>query len=104
MTPGGDQNYEAMAKDRRYTHYLGRPLNRFEPEEDKKGEKSKLADKSVDQGSLQSASGTNGYGAERVRKDKHEANQNLKQRRAELVFDKNMPSLTELHSIVDDFY
>ena len=32
-TPGGDQNYLVMATDRRYSHYVGRPLNRFEPEE-----------------------------------------------------------------------
>jgi hypothetical protein len=34
-TPGGDQNYLVMAKDRRYSHYVGRPLNRFEPDEGK---------------------------------------------------------------------
>jgi hypothetical protein len=35
-TPGGDQAYmDAMSADRRYTHYLGRPLNRFEPDGDK---------------------------------------------------------------------
>ena len=35
-TPGGDQAYmEAMSADRRYTHYMGRPLNRFEPDGDK---------------------------------------------------------------------
>jgi len=28
---GGDQTQEVMAMDRRYSHYLGRPLNRFEP-------------------------------------------------------------------------
>lgn len=31
-TPGGDQTQETMAKDRRYSHYIGRPLNRFEPD------------------------------------------------------------------------
>lgn len=30
---GGDQNYDVMATDRRYSHYVGRPLNRFEPAE-----------------------------------------------------------------------
>jgi hypothetical protein len=30
-TPGGDQTQEIMALDRRYSHYMGRPLNRFEP-------------------------------------------------------------------------
>ena len=30
-TPGGDQTQEVMALDRRYSHYVGRPLNRFEP-------------------------------------------------------------------------
>lgn len=30
-TPGGDQVQEVMALDRRYSHYMGRPLNRFEP-------------------------------------------------------------------------
>lgn len=30
-TPGGDQPFEVMAADRRYSHYIGRPLNRFEP-------------------------------------------------------------------------
>ena len=34
-TPGGDQAYDVMATDRRYSHYVGRPLNRFEPEETK---------------------------------------------------------------------
>lgn len=34
-SPGGDQNYLVMAKDRRYSHYVGRPLNRFEPDEAK---------------------------------------------------------------------
>jgi hypothetical protein len=29
-TPGGDQPPEVMALDRRYTHMMGRPLNRFE--------------------------------------------------------------------------
>lgn len=29
--PGGDQTQAVMALDRRYSHYLGRPLNRFEP-------------------------------------------------------------------------
>lgn len=28
---GGDQTQEVMALDRRYSHYVGRPLNRFEP-------------------------------------------------------------------------
>jgi hypothetical protein len=32
-TPGGDQAYEQMAADKRYSHYMGRPLNRFEPSE-----------------------------------------------------------------------
>lgn len=27
---GGDQTYDMMSTDRRYTHYMGRPLNRFE--------------------------------------------------------------------------
>jgi hypothetical protein len=31
-TPGGDQSAITMAVDRRYSHYLGRPLNRFEPD------------------------------------------------------------------------
>lgn len=30
-TSGGDQPQEVMALDRRYSHYMGRPLNRFEP-------------------------------------------------------------------------
>ena len=30
-TPGGDQTQANMAKDSRYTHAFGRPLNRFEP-------------------------------------------------------------------------
>ena len=30
-TPGGDQTQANMAKDARYTHAFGRPLNRFEP-------------------------------------------------------------------------
>jgi hypothetical protein len=30
-TPGGDQTQDIMALDRRYSHYMGRPLNRFEP-------------------------------------------------------------------------
>ena len=34
-TPGGDQTYDTMSTDRRYTHYMGRPLNRFEPDGDK---------------------------------------------------------------------
>lgn len=34
-SPGGDQNYNVMATDRRYSHYVGRPLNRFEPDEKK---------------------------------------------------------------------
>lgn len=29
-TPGGDQTHEMMSTDRRYSHYLGRVLNRFE--------------------------------------------------------------------------
>jgi hypothetical protein len=31
---GGDQTQEVMALDRRYSHYIGRPLNRFEPGKD----------------------------------------------------------------------
>jgi hypothetical protein len=31
-TPGGDQSYDMMATDRRYSHYIGRALNRFEPD------------------------------------------------------------------------
>lgn len=31
-TAGGDQVQEVMALDRRYSHYIGRPLNRFEPD------------------------------------------------------------------------
>jgi len=31
-TPGGDQTYDMMSTDRRYTHYMGRPFNRFEEE------------------------------------------------------------------------
>lgn len=31
-TPGGDQVQDVMALDRRYSHYIGRPLNRFEPD------------------------------------------------------------------------
>lgn len=34
-TPGGDQAYDVMSTDRRYSHYVGRPLNRFEPDETK---------------------------------------------------------------------
>lgn len=33
--PRGDQNYLVMATDRRYSHYVGRPLNRFEPDKAK---------------------------------------------------------------------
>jgi hypothetical protein len=33
-TPGGDQCQAVMATDRRYSHYIGRPLNRFEPGKD----------------------------------------------------------------------
>lgn len=33
-TPGGDQDMHVMAKDKRYSHYIGRPLNRFEPDKD----------------------------------------------------------------------
>ena len=33
-TPGGDQTYDVMSADRRYSHYIGRPLNRFEPDGD----------------------------------------------------------------------
>jgi hypothetical protein len=33
-TPGGDQCQTVMAVDRRYSHYIGRPLNRFEPGKD----------------------------------------------------------------------
>ncbi len=29
-SPGGDQTFDMMATDRRYTHYMGRVLNRFE--------------------------------------------------------------------------
>lgn len=29
-TPGGDQTHDIMALDTRYSHYIGRPLNRFE--------------------------------------------------------------------------
>jgi len=34
-TPGGDQAYDVMSTDRRYSHYVGRALNRFEPDEAK---------------------------------------------------------------------
>jgi hypothetical protein len=30
-TAAGDQTQDVMDKDKRYTHYMGRPLNRFEP-------------------------------------------------------------------------
>ncbi len=32
VSSGGDQNYLVMAADRRYSHYVGRALNRFDPE------------------------------------------------------------------------
>lgn len=34
-TPGGDQPAAVMALDRRYTHLMGRPLNRFDPPQGK---------------------------------------------------------------------
>ena len=86
MTPGGDQNYEAMAKDRRYTHYLGRPLNRFEPD---KQHGSTQATTRPGPGPLAAV-------ADLSRKEKKK-----KERRAELVFDSSMPSLAELHSLDD---
>ncbi len=32
VSSGGDQNYLVMAGDRRYSHYVGRALNRFDPD------------------------------------------------------------------------
>ena len=85
VTPGGDQNYEAMAKDRRYTHYLGRPLNRFE------------ADKQhgPSQSSRPYAAGAAAAAEAQAQRKK------VKERRAELVFDSSMPSLAELHCLDD---
>lgn len=83
VTPGGDQNYEAMAKDRRYTHYLGRPLNRFE------------ADKQHGPSQSSPSRPFAAVAATQAQRKK------VKERRAELVFDSSMPSLAELHSLDD---
>ena len=105
MTPGGDQNYEVMAKDRRYTHYLGRPLNRFEadkkqlgPAEAVKATHGELSRLAASSSSFSSCTASKGSKASKAAAD---ARQKLKERRAGLVLDSSRPSLAELHSLGD---
>jgi len=87
VSPGGDQNYESMAKDRRYTHYLGRSINRFEP------------DQTLQHNASSSALG---YG-EKTLKNQKDVKLLQKERVSELVFDKSMPSLAELRGLEVDY-
>jgi hypothetical protein len=77
-----------MAKDRRYTHYLGRPLNRFE------------ADKQHGPSQSQSSRPYAALAAQ-TQAQAQAQRKKVKERRAELVFDSSMPSLAELHSLDD---
>lgn len=68
-----------MAKDRRYTHYIGRPLNRFEIEE-----KPRFATGN--------------------QKSKNEMKAKIKEHTVQLVISKDIPSLADLYKITpDDF-
>jgi hypothetical protein len=104
VTPGGDQNYEVMAKDRRYTHYLGRPLNRFEADKKQLGpaEAVKATHGELSRPAAASSSSSSfSCAASKASKAAADAHQKLKERRAGLVLDSSRPSLAELHSLGD---